>query len=44
MSLFGEFLRQIILVIFYLLVICVAVRLGINMAKKKKNTDENKEG
>ena len=35
MSILGEFLKQIILVIFFLAVIISAVKLGISMAKKK---------
>lgn len=43
MSIAFEFLKQIILVLFYLAIIIVAVRLGISMAKKKnlKNNDNN---
>lgn len=39
-AIFGEFARQIILVVFYLIVIIVAVRLGIMFAKNK-NTKDN---
>ena len=43
MSIFGEFLKQIILVIFYLALIVLAVKLGISMVKKKNKTKENLE-
>lgn len=39
-AILGEFARQIILVIFYVILIIVAVRLGIMFAKKK-NAKEN---
>ena len=43
MSIAFEFLKQIILVLFYLAVIILAVRLGIGKAKKKniKKNDVN---
>ena len=43
MSIAFEFIKQIILVVFYLAIIILAVRLGISMAKKKnlKNNDAN---
>ena len=43
MSIAFEFIKQIILVVFYLAIIILAVRLGISMAKKKnlKNNDSN---
>ena len=34
-----EFARQIILVLFYVFLIVVAVRLGINLRKKKNNEE-----
>ncbi len=42
-AIFSEFARQIILVIFYVLVMIVAVRLGIMFAKNKnaKKTTSN---
>lgn len=39
---FGNFLQQVILAVFYVAVIVVAVKLGIAKAKKK-NLEENKE-
>ncbi len=41
----GEFLKQIILVVFYIVVLVLAVKLGISFAKKKnlKNEKENLE-
>ena len=39
-AILGEFAKQIILVIFYIIVIIVAVRFGIVFAKKK-NIKEN---
>ena len=42
MRIFGEFLKQIILVIFYLALIVLAVKLGVSMAKKK-NLNKTKE-
>lgn len=43
MSIAFEFLKQIVLVLFYLAIIVFAVRLGISMAKKKnlKKNDSN---
>lgn len=43
MSIAFEFIKQVILVLFYLAIIILAVRLGISMAKKKnlKNNDNN---
>lgn len=38
-AILGEFARQIILVIFYVILIIVAVRLGIMFAKKKNAKD-----
>ena len=43
MSIAAEFLKQIILVLFYVVLIVLAVRLGINMAKKKNLKNENKQ-
>lgn len=34
-AILGEFARQIILVVFYVIVIIIAVRLGVMFAKKK---------
>lgn len=41
MSVAFEFLKQIILVLFYLAIIILAVRLGIGMAKKKNLKKNN---
>ena len=43
MSIAFEFIKQVILVLFYLAIIILAVRLGISMAKKKnfKKNDVN---
>lgn len=43
MSIAFEFIKQVILVLFYLAIIILAVRLGISMAKKKnlKKNDAN---
>lgn len=43
MSIAFEFIKQIILVVFYLAIIILAIRLGISMAKKKniKKNDVN---
>ncbi len=38
---FGEFLVQIVKVVFFIAVIVLAVKLGIYMAKNKKIKDEN---
>lgn len=43
MSITQEFMRQIILVIFYLILIVCAVRIGIIMRKKKNEKDVNQE-
>ncbi len=40
---FGEALKQIILVIFYIIIIMIAVKLGIYMAKKKNEKLNNAE-
>ena len=43
MSIAFEFIKEVILVLFYLAIIILAVRLGISMAKKKnlKKNDVN---
>lgn len=35
MSIAGEFIKQIVLVLFYLAILILAVKLGTSMAKKK---------
>ena len=39
-KIFGEFLLQVIKVVFYVVILFLAVKLGTNMAKKK-NLKEN---
>ncbi len=43
MSILGEFLKQVIVAIFFLIVIICAVKLGIAMAKKKNAKNESME-
>lgn len=45
MVIVGEFIKQIILVVFYIVVLIFAVKLGISFAKKKnlKNEEKNLE-
>ena len=39
----GEFIKQIILVVFYIAVLVLAVKLGISFAKKKNLKNAEKE-
>ena len=41
MEIIGEFMKQIILLIFYLILIILAVKLGVQMAKNKNLKNKN---
>lgn len=43
MEILGEFIKQIVVAIFFIIIIIAAVRLGISMAKKKNEKEGNSE-